>query len=602
MADTGINIQIRATTKEAQDAISRLVVNADKSAKGIDGAFKGIKLAGFVAGITAIGVALKRGIGAAIAAAEEQENSIRKLEFALKSTGEFTKGLSLEFQDFADSLQRSTGVSDDAVLGQLALAKQFGFSNSQAKNLVKTAVDLSAVTGDDLNTSFDKLMKTYSGTTGELGKLIPGVKALTKEQLASGAAVDLVGGKVRGAAFDFTNTFSGAVKLASSNFDEFLEAIGGLITSNPLVLNAIKATSDAFASLADLVKSITPALNKLAKVFDSDMSAAFAGIAPEEAKKIAKIAAQRKAASDKAQADALAQSTAAKPGEKPGVPFTRTQEEAILPKQQLTLLNSAIQGIGQGAAGVASALSSMGGFVVDTFLPGMGAIASQALQILAQGPDAAAGFVKGFIEGIPQIIENIILAIPAILDVLPEALANMISELIQRLPEIAVRFATSLSNQSGFIATRFTIELIKHIPEIVKGMAEGALQAFKDAFKDIGNVLGIGGGGGGIFGGIGSAVGSVGSVFGFAHGGTPRFSGGDNIMAGFRADELVIDKTDTDRLSRFLDRQEQGSSSKVAGPQQVTLNVTVPASEISEAKFAQYIFNLSRNGFRLAGA
>jgi hypothetical protein len=165
-----------------------------------------------------------------------------------------------------------------------------------------------------------------------------------------------------------------------------------------------------------------------------------------------------------------------------------------------------------GQGGPAQVLAQFTNQMVETIIPGLGAVAGQVISILAQGPEAAKAFILGIVENIPVIVQNIILAIPeviqALADKIPQVAADFISSLIQNLPRLIGAAVTSLSSQMPVVATNFTIELVKNIPEIVKGF----VNAFKDQFGNIGKTLGIGGGGGGIIGGIGDVFGGIGDA------------------------------------------------------------------------------------------
>lgn len=249
---------------------------------------------------------------------------------------------------------------------------------------------------------------------------------------------------------------------------------------------------------------------------------------------------------------------------------------------------------------------------VSSLIPGIGGVIGQIAGVLAQGPAAAAGFVTGFINAIPTIITNIITSLPVVIealvnglidlpfklaDSLGQALPDVIGRLAALAPIIAVKFSTALAAQAPFIAIQFAIGFVKDgIPAIVNGF----IDEFKKAIGSLGGILG-GGGGGGF---LGDAVKSVTKVFGFADGGTPQFTGGDNLLAGFNAKELVVDKTDTQRLSRFLDHalsaqgQGSGSGSASSGGQGGPINQPI-VIQIGQEAIARVMLNVRRDGFRV---
>ena len=135
----------------------------------------------------------------------------------------------------------------------LSLAKSFGASNEQAKDLVTAAADLSAATGKTLEESVRQLGKTFGGFAGELGEVFPQLKELTSEALQSGEAIAIIGERVGGSAQNELRTFSGAVQSTQNAFGDLLEEIGFVITENPVVLGAIGVLRDAFKELSEFV-------------------------------------------------------------------------------------------------------------------------------------------------------------------------------------------------------------------------------------------------------------------------------------------------------------------------------------------------------------
>lgn len=190
---------------------------------------------------------------ASIKAAQEQEDAINRLNTSLQLSGAFSEQASRDLQDYASSLQQVTRFGDEAVLNQLALAKSFGATNTQAKQVVSAAADLAASFGIDLQSATRNVAKTLGGYAGELGEVIPELKNLTQEQLRAGAGVDLLASKFSGAARKEVLTFSGATQQLSNTFGDLLEEIGFIITKNPIVLSGIKSLNKTFQ---DTIKTV----------------------------------------------------------------------------------------------------------------------------------------------------------------------------------------------------------------------------------------------------------------------------------------------------------------------------------------------------------
>lgn len=202
-----------------------------------------------------------------IGAASEQEDAIKKLNVALSQSGDFSAAASQDLQNFATSLQSSSVFSDELIISQLALAKSFNTTNEEAKALVEAAVNLSAQTGQDLNTSVRQLGQTLDGTAGRVAEMVPELKLLTAEQLKAGDAIDIVAQKYGGSALAQTQTYSGAIAKLGLNFNEVQETIGGFITQNPAIVTAVNLISERIAifneSLASEGGGIKQFINQL---------------------------------------------------------------------------------------------------------------------------------------------------------------------------------------------------------------------------------------------------------------------------------------------------------------------------------------------------
>lgn len=231
----------------------------------------------------------------------------------------------------------------------------------------------------------------------------------------------------------------------------------------------------------------------------------------------------------------------------------------------------------KGAEGAKQLVQNAVGGIADFILPGIGGVVSEIVGVLAQGPEKVKQLVTEFAKSIPQIIQNLVDALP----VLIEALAR-------ELPP-------ALAKVMPFIAQRFTLALIKNIPQIIKGFAQGLFQAAKDFgqaiidfVKDAGGLVsGISGkGSGGVFEGI-PVLGGIGDLLGFAEGGrvpnSPRFEG-DRFPAKLNAGEQVLSKDLSSQLERFL------AGGGTAG-QPLVVNLVVGQQQLARA-----ILDLNRGG------
>lgn len=202
-------------------------------------------------------------IGAAFAgreiiqAAQRQEDAINSLNNSLRAAGTFSEGASKGIQDFATAIQATTTLGDEAVLEQVALARNFTRTNEEATKLTEAAIELSAATGISLDSAVKNLGKTFGGLTGELGESVPALRNLTKEQLQAGEAIDFVLDRFGGSAQAQVKTFSGAVTQLENVFGDLLEELGFLITRNPIVVKTIEFVSKEIQNLTKGVNSLS---------------------------------------------------------------------------------------------------------------------------------------------------------------------------------------------------------------------------------------------------------------------------------------------------------------------------------------------------------
>lgn len=150
----------------------------------------------------------------------------------------------------AKNLQRTTIYSDEEVIAAQSFLAVQGRTEEQIKKTIDAAVNLSAVTGKDLMQSTRELDGSYEGFVRTLGRLDSGVKNLTKEQLAAGGAVEILGQKYAGMAQAVALTDEGKLKVLANRWDDLKEVIGEKFSS------AVSASADVLGSFVDGAKEL----------------------------------------------------------------------------------------------------------------------------------------------------------------------------------------------------------------------------------------------------------------------------------------------------------------------------------------------------------
>lgn len=234
------------STDKATDSTDDYNDSLEENQKEVKGAKKESKkysdtLLNTAASITAVNQALEIGrkvygaikgvVDSTTEAFAVQEKAELDLANALKLNGQFTRAAFKDFKDFASELQNTTTVGDETTLGLLKIAKALNLTNEQSKAAVQAAAGLSAATGQDLNSSFQQVTKTFGGYAGELGEKLPAIRELSKEQLQAGEATKLLIDQFGGFASAARDTFSGQQIATANAFGDVLEEIGELFVS-----------------------------------------------------------------------------------------------------------------------------------------------------------------------------------------------------------------------------------------------------------------------------------------------------------------------------------------------------------------------------------
>lgn len=204
-----------------------------------------------------------------IDAAQVQQDAINNLNNALQTAGDFSLAASESLQSFASELQNVTRFGDEVILNQIALAKSFGATNEQAKQIVTAAADLSAAFGIDLGSATRNVAKTLGGLAGELGETIPELKALGEEGLKAGRGIDLISQRFSGSAVRDVQTYSGALDQLKNAFGDTLESIGRTITQSPQLVNVFKVITDSLVSVTKQIDEFTKSFDLFSEVGNS---------------------------------------------------------------------------------------------------------------------------------------------------------------------------------------------------------------------------------------------------------------------------------------------------------------------------------------------
>jgi len=236
---------VSQVAKKAKGGLDGLASGAN----GLVQKFGGLALAGagVVAGLKIIAKAADECVQAFV----ENEKATLTFNAALQTTPGLSASAGDTLRDYAGQIALMTGKTQAAVLSMEAMLLKSGRTEDQIQAMLKAAVDFSAATGKDMTSALEQLNKTFGGTAGELGELIPALKDLTKEELANGDAVKLVADQYKGMGDALAESASVGIANYRNAITDLKSAIGESINE------AIKPFRDALTeTIVKLTESI----------------------------------------------------------------------------------------------------------------------------------------------------------------------------------------------------------------------------------------------------------------------------------------------------------------------------------------------------------
>lgn len=237
MADGEVKIDTKLDTsgvdkglkdmKNKLDEAGKTIDAGTKKGKGFADSLKGISTkavasAGAVAGVA---VAVKKTVDA-LNDCEKAYKVQRNAEIALQQAAKNNPYLNDEsvynLRNFASELQSMSNIGDEQSLQVMAQLAAMGRTEEQIQAIMKAAADMSSVTGNSIQNVAVQLNKTYSGLAGELGEANSAIRALSKEELEAGKAIEIIAQQYNGQAAAMADN---TVQLSNA-WGDFKENIG----------------------------------------------------------------------------------------------------------------------------------------------------------------------------------------------------------------------------------------------------------------------------------------------------------------------------------------------------------------------------------------
>ncbi len=191
-----------------------------------------------------------------------QERAVINLNSAIEQSTNVDKDASAGLVQYASELQALTGIGDETTIAIQAMLIASGRNEEQVRSMIAAAADYSAATGKDFKTTIEDLNKSFSGTQGRMGQLIPELKDLTEEQLKGGAAIDIVGQKYAGYAEKLSGSASVALASFNSSWGDMKESLGEAIMPAvlPILNELIEFITDP---VIPVIKSFAPIVQEV---------------------------------------------------------------------------------------------------------------------------------------------------------------------------------------------------------------------------------------------------------------------------------------------------------------------------------------------------
>jgi uncharacterized membrane protein len=237
MADGEVKIETKLDTSGMDKGLKDMKTKLDGAGKTLDaGAKKGAGFASNLkslntgalaaaAGVAGVAVAVKKTVDAlndCAAAYRVQKNAEEALQIAAKNNPYLDSESVYNLKNFASELQGLSEIGDEVSLKVMSQLAATGRNEEQIMQIMSAAADLAAVTGQDIASAAQQLNATLNGNAGALGRQIEGINSLTKEELESGKAIEMVAKQYKGAAEATANV---EVQLSNA-WGDFKENIG----------------------------------------------------------------------------------------------------------------------------------------------------------------------------------------------------------------------------------------------------------------------------------------------------------------------------------------------------------------------------------------
>jgi len=226
-------------------------------------------------GIAAAGLTIRALAGfmrSSMAAAQEEERAVSRLNASLQAHGNFTAEASARIRDFASSMQAVTTIGDEVTIGIAAQIEALtGLSEGPLIQATQATIQFANVMGTDATAAARIIGKELVSTTSLMMRY--GIQVdktgTQQEQLNQILEATKAGMAIAKAE---TMTFEGSIKQLKNAWGDLKEGIGAWITQNPRVIEGIKATTLLIGLVKDALFGWSQASDDNKKVQTSNIA------------------------------------------------------------------------------------------------------------------------------------------------------------------------------------------------------------------------------------------------------------------------------------------------------------------------------------------
>jgi len=257
--------------KPAMSAVEKSLQRLEQKTESVSKSTQ--RLAAITGTLTAVYAAVKTamaalgGINRINAAFDAQTESVRRLNSALQIRG--ASAASSQMQDVAKSIEKMTGVSDNAALALMQQASGMGFATGKMDDAAKAAIGLGNAMGKDAAASMGDLKAALEGNFDAFYAVNPQIMYMRTNQEKLAAVMAIANQGLAAQAADMT-TVAGSGRRADSAMSSLMESIGKIIAPIRVLINAgLQQLATSFdALLAPAVEYATQVLENIGPIMD----------------------------------------------------------------------------------------------------------------------------------------------------------------------------------------------------------------------------------------------------------------------------------------------------------------------------------------------